>query len=109
MSELPINDVLAQNLAYFMAEKGLNQSTLGAAAGIGQTTVGLYLNPGRRKTGASGKAPSAKLGELEQLARVLGVEVWELLRPMSPSARRAYRQIEAAFLALNNPQEDQKQ
>lgn len=101
MAEKPINDVLAQNLAHFMEEKGLNQSTLGAKAGVGQTTVGVYLNPDRRKPGAKGKPPSAKLTEVEQLAEALNVQVWELLRPLSPEARRAYAQIEAAFLALN--------
>lgn len=104
MADKPINDVLAKNLAYFMEEKALNQSTLGAKAGVGQTTVGVYLNPDRRKPGASGKAPSAKLTEVEQLAEALGVQVWELLRPLSPEARRAYAQIEAAFLALNGKQ-----
>ena len=101
MARMPINDVLAENLAHFMEEKGLNQTTLGAKAGIGQTTVGVYLNPSRRKAGATGKAPSAKLSEVEQLATALEVEVWELLRPLTPAARLAYSKIEAAFLALS--------
>jgi hypothetical protein len=47
----------------------------------GQTTISLYLSPDRRKPGKDGKAGSAKLTEVEMLARALEVEPWELLRP----------------------------
>lgn len=100
MSKKPINDVLAENLAAFMNEKELTQAKLGKLAGIGQTTVSLYLNPGRRQPGKSGKEPSAKLSEVEALANALGVEVWELLRPLTTSQRIAYKKIEAAFNSL---------
>jgi transcriptional regulator with XRE-family HTH domain len=102
MSKKPINEVLASNLLHFMQSRGFTQSALGEKSGIGQTTVGLYLNPDRRKLGASGKPPSAKLSEVEMLADGLGVEVWELLRNLSSSERAAYEQIEKAFNAIRH-------
>lgn len=100
MSEKPINDVLADNLAYYMGERKLKQQALAEKSGMGQTTVSLYLNPSRRKISKSGKIPSAKLSEVEQLSKCLGVEIWQLLRPMSPSDRVAYEALEVAFKAL---------
>lgn len=101
MEEKPINDVLAANLAHFMGERKLTQMALAAKTGMGQTTVGLYLHPERRKISATGKVPSAKLSEVDAIARVLGVEIWQLLRPLTPSQRIAYKAIEEAFAALN--------
>ena len=95
MERKPINDVLAENLAYFMRERGLSQAALAKTADMGQTTVSLYLNPGNRQPGKSGKAPSAKLAEVQRLAGALGVEVWELLRPATVAQRDLYRSIEA--------------
>lgn len=100
MSKKPINDVLAENLAAFMAERKLKQTGLAELSGIGQTTVSLYLSPERRMPSKSGKVPSANLGEVEALARALNVEVWELLRPLTVSQRAAYKQIEGAFAYL---------
>jgi transcriptional regulator with XRE-family HTH domain len=100
MSEKPINDVLAENLAYFMEQRGLKQQALADKSGMGQTTVGLYLNPSRRKISKSGKVPSAKLSEVEQLSKCLGIEIWQLLRPFDPGQRQAYAQIEMAFKAI---------
>lgn len=100
MSKMPINEVLARNLQYFMDQKALTQAALGEKCGVAQTTISLYLKPDRRKVGASGKAPSAKLSEVEMLANGLGVEVWELLRSMSAEERRAYDKIEQAFKTL---------
>lgn len=100
MSKKPINDVLAENLTAFMEERNLTQAALGKLADIGQTTVGLYLNPHRRSPGKTGKPPSAKLSEVEALANALDVEVWEMLRPLTISQRDAYKKIEAAFNSL---------
>jgi len=59
MPESSLNQILADNLALHMEKKG----------------------PDRRKPGKDGKAGSAKLTEVEMLARALEVEPWELLRP----------------------------
>lgn len=76
----PINTVLAENIRLLMAKKHLVQSVLAKSAGIGQTTVSLYLHPEHRKPGKTGKPPSAKLSEVEALADALDVDTWELLR-----------------------------
>lgn len=103
MSGKPINDVLAENLAHFMLKRGLSQQALAGKCGIGQTTISLYLDPSRRKPGAMGKIPSAKLSEVEMLAISLGVNVWELLRSFTPEEREAYEHIERAFKVLHPP------
>lgn len=81
MSKPSLNDILAINLARLMEKTGHKQASLAKLSGIGQTTISLYLNPGRRQPSKSGKVPSAKFGEVETLAEVLGVEPWDLLRP----------------------------
>lgn len=101
MTAKPINEVLAENLLHFMKKRELTQSALAAKCGIGQTTISLYLAPTRRKIGARGKPPSAKLSEVEMLAGALGVEIWELLRHLTPAQRAAYEQIEKAYQAMN--------
>lgn len=94
----PINEVLAANLAFFMKEKKLTQASLGSKAGLAQRTIGNYLKPELRQSESkSGKPPSAKLTEVEKIAVALEVEVWELLRPLSPAERVFYRQIEESF------------
>lgn len=98
---LPINDVVAQNLAYWMAQAGgMSQSTLAERAGVSQKTISNYLNPGQRVEGASGKPPSAKLAELDAIAKALAVEVWQLTRQMSKSERLMYSAIEKAYADL---------
>lgn len=89
-----LNQILAENLSYFMAKIGMTQAQLGRAADMGQTTVSLYLNPQRRLTGKSGKEPSAKLAEVQRLAKALQVEPWELLRPLTEAQREFYRSME---------------
>ncbi|MFY2945835.1 XRE family transcriptional regulator [Achromobacter xylosoxidans] len=81
MSKPTLNEILATNLARLMAKTGHKQASLAAASGVGQTTISLYLNPGRRQPSKSGKIPSAKFGEVEALADALGVMPWDLLRP----------------------------
>ena len=83
MSKPSLNEILAANLARLMERAGYTQASLAKLSGVGQTTISLYLNPGRRQPSKSGKVPSAKFGEVEALAEVLGVEPWDLLRPSS--------------------------
>lgn len=99
-TEKPINEVIAENLAHFMSERGMNQTALAKASGVAQTTISLYLDPARRLASKSGKAPSAKVGELALLATALGVESWQLMRPMTDKEREFYDQIESAFKSL---------
>ena len=89
MPKKPINEVLADNLKRLMTEQKLTQKSLSAATDVAQTTIGLYLSPDRRMRSASGKAPSAKLSEVELLATGLGVEVWELLQNQSTAAAKS--------------------
>lgn len=100
MSSRPISEVLADNLRHYMSKRGLTQAGLAELSKVGQTTIGLYLSPERRQPSKSGKLPSPNLGDVERLAQSLEVEVWDLLRPMTPVERDAYQQIEAAFKAL---------
>lgn len=101
MSKLPINEVLAINLAHFMKEQGFTQASLARKVGIAQRTIGNYLKPALRQAESkSGKAASAKLTEVEKLCEGLGIEVWELLRPISPAERQFYRQVEESFEKL---------
>lgn len=102
MKKTPINNVLARNLAHFMNERGLTQAVLSEKSDVAQTTISLYLHPDRRQPGKTGKLPSAKLSEVESLAKALDLGVWELLRDLSPVQRQAYEQIEAAFRKLSS-------
>lgn len=103
MPKTPINEVLAANLAYFMREKGFTQASLGKKVQLAQRTIGNYLKPQlRQPAGKTGKPPSAKLLEVERIAEGLGIEAWELLRPMTPAEREFYRQIEESFQKLRN-------
>lgn len=107
---LPINEVLASNLAFYMAETGIvSQPALAARSGISQRTISNYLHPTRRAAGSRGKPGSAKLTELERIAKALGVEVWQLLRPGSPQELRAWGQLEEAFKQLAMPPSAQPQ
>lgn len=107
MERKTANQVLADALAYFMEKTGMTQAALAKRADIGQTTVSLYLTPDRRKAGKSGKEPSAKISEVERLADALGVQMWELLRPMSPERREFYRSMEALLLSGKLPAQTQ--
>ncbi|MEG2581166.1 helix-turn-helix domain-containing protein [Comamonas sp.] len=104
MNQSPLNQALADNLARLMDMKGLKQMALAKKCGVAQTTISLYLNPDRRKPGKDGKPGSAKLTEVEMLASALGVESWELLRPMTGAQREVYERIEAAYRALQPKQ-----
>ena len=101
MATKSINEALAENLKHFMDERQLVQKALAAKCGVAQTTISNYLNPGRRPIGASGKAPSAKLSEVEMMATALDIEPWQLLRSFSHDERVAYEAIETAYRALH--------
>lgn len=100
VSKTPINQILAENLAHFMRERHLNQVGLSKRSGISQRSISNYLNPDARASGKSGKAPSAKLSEVELIADSLDIEAWQLLRKMSDSERVLYSNVERAFKEL---------
>lgn len=79
MTKSTINEVLARNLKIRMEAKGMKQERLAARSKVGQTTISLYLSPDRRKPGATGKVPSAKVGEIEALASALGCRFNDLV------------------------------
>lgn len=91
----PITETLAENLEHFMTAKGVVQKELAKRSGIGQTTISLYLNPGSRNDTASGKPGSPALVKVEALADALEVELWELLRPLTPAQRDLIRSVDA--------------
>lgn len=93
-----VSAILATNLSRLMEEKSLTQVALATKTGIGQTTISLYLNPERRQEGTSGKPPSPKLEIVQVLAEALGVELWELLRPLSDAERAMYKSVDALVL-----------
>lgn len=97
---LPINEVVAQNLAYWMEQAGLKQAALAEKAGVSQKTISNYLNPEQRTEGSSGKDPSGKLSELDRIARALSIEVWQLTRQMTRHERAMYAAIEKAYEEL---------
>lgn len=102
----PINVVLAENIAAAMQRKQItSQEQLAKVSGVSQRTISNYLNPDKRAQGKSGRAPSAKLSEVEQIARALNVETWDLLRQLSPRERELHERIEAAYRALRGDEE----
>ncbi|WP_312587410.1 helix-turn-helix domain-containing protein [Comamonas terrigena] len=105
MSPSTLNQALAENLAFLMQKKGLRQMALAKRCGVAQTSISNYLHPERRKLGKDGKPGSAKLTEVEMLAEALGVEPWELLRPMNGPRREVYERIEAAYKALTSKED----
>lgn len=98
--------MLSENLAFWMQQRGLNaQEVLAARAGVSQRTISDYLHPENRLDSKTGKEPSAKLTEVEKLARALDIGVWDLLRDLTPKERAFYRQVEDAYRKLidDNP------
>lgn len=103
MPSPPVNAVLAENLTFFMQQRRLSQNALGKLAGLDQRTVGNYCKPELREpVGKTGKPRSAKLTEVEMLAKALNVEPWELLRHYAPGERDFYAQIEESFRKLRS-------
>lgn len=98
--EKHINQVVADNLAYWMSEAKMTQMALAEKSGVSQKTISNYLNPDQRAEGSKGKPPSPKLTELDMIARALSVSVWQLTREMSASERKMYESIEDAYKRL---------
>ncbi len=103
----PINEVLARNIAGAMKRRNIaTQKDLAKLCGLSQRSISNYLHPENHSRGASGKAPSAKLSEVEKIAHALDVDPCDLLRDMTPSERETYQRIEAAFRALRGTDGD---
>lgn len=98
-----INQVVAENLAHWMEQAGFtSQQALADKSGVSQRTIANYLKPGLRDDTSSGKEPSAKVTELAKLAAALHIEVWQLLREMTPQEREFYAHIEEAYKRLTH-------
>lgn len=93
MAASRIVEVFAQCLRHHMGALGVTQADLAKRSGIGQTTISLYLRPKARGDTVSGKAGSPTLANVEALADALGVEVWELLRVVTPAERELMRAV----------------
>lgn len=101
MTAKSINEVLATNLAHFMKQRGIkSQPELAKLSGVSQRTISNYLNPDLREQGISGKQPSAKLTEVDKIAKSMNIEAWDLLRDLSDTEREMYERIEAAYKHL---------
>lgn len=84
-----------------------SQQALADKSGVSQRTIANYLKPTLRDDTSSGKEPSAKVTELAKLAAALHIEVWQLLREMTPQEREFYAQIEEAYKRLTHRQQPQ--
>lgn len=104
-----INQVVAENLAHWMEQAGFtSQQALADKSGVAQRTIANYLKPTLRDDTSSGKEPSAKVTELAKLATALHIEVWQLLREMTPQEREFYAQIEEAYKRLTHRRDGAK-
>src|SRR5574337_596375 len=92
----PANIVLGEALAHFMAAGHWSNVTLARASGVSEGTIRNYLAPHKRDQGASGKAPSAKLAELDKIAEAMGLRVTDLLEDMSSDDRALLHRRRAA-------------
>ena len=90
MKKSTVNEALARNLKAWMEAKGMKQEQLASKSKVGQTTISLYLSPDRRKPGATGKIPSAKVGEIESLAEALGCRFADLVSDGHDEAHDAW-------------------
>lgn len=100
MNSEPITHAVARNLRRLMASKNLKQSEVAKRAGIGQTTVSLWLNPQARKEGETDTPASGTLARLEALARAVEVAPWELLAPEGAPAFALSEEERAVISAL---------
>jgi len=78
-----VNQLLAANLEFLMRETPAlaTQAQLAAKSGVDQKTISNYLAPDNRPVGKKGRPASAKLTEVELIARAFKLEAWELLHP----------------------------
>lgn len=105
-----INQVVAENLAHWMEQAGFtSQQALADKSGVSQRTIANYLKPGLRDDTSSGKEPSAKVTELQKLADALHIEVWQLMRAMTPQEREFYAHIEEAYKRLAHRQQSEEE
>lgn len=110
MAEGTVN-VLARNLKSLMDEHlpKLSQNELGKKTGVGQTSIGLMLNPEKRLPTKSGRIPSPTLAQIEKVAAFFHKEAWQLLHPnpaqapLSESERKRYEAFENAMKQLQEP------
>jgi transcriptional regulator with XRE-family HTH domain len=105
--KMELSGALAVNLAYYMGRAKLSQNGLAKLSKIPQTTISLLLHPERRIPLKSGKTPSPTLSQIEVLARFLGCEAWELLRPMGDRERKIYEAIEMSYKSVLSAAEPQ--
>jgi transcriptional regulator with XRE-family HTH domain len=98
MAASKVTKTFAANLRYFMDAKKIKQVKLAQKTGLGQTTISLYLRPDARNNDtASGQSASPTLARVEAIADALEVEVWELLRPLTPTQRDLIKSVEAVI------------
>lgn len=100
MGKTPINQRVAANLRWYMDQAGLTESALGKRAKLSPRTIGNFLHPEKRTTGARGKPPSGKLAELESIADALGLDMVALIVESSDADREANRRLALAAHVL---------
>lgn len=83
-----LNAILAENLTRILEERGLSDSQVARIAGVAANTVGNYKR-GASEFTSSGKERSAKLTEVESIARALGVPPIQLLTDADERRRLA--------------------
>lgn len=83
MSSKTATQVLADNLRRLMEDNKSfrTQGAVAKRAGVDQKTISNCLNPEQRKATAKGRLPSPTLAQVEKIAGVFGLQVWELLQP----------------------------
>ncbi len=110
MDSPSVVQTVAAALAHFMRRAEIKEAALGKKAGVSPRTVGNFLRPHLRQPGASGKAPSGKLTELEMIARALGIQVVDLVGFKTPEEAEQEQQFrEAVRLMLQAAQKQEQQ
>ena len=107
MEEKSINQVFADNLKALMEYKGLNQPALAEKIGVSQKTVSNCLNPGNRDASATGVERSANLTNVDRIAKALGTESWQMLRPLDSKQREFYIKMEDLYKVMHRDASDQ--
>lgn len=88
MDEQNLRTIISDHIKAEMERKGVRSiSELSRVANMPQTTLNLYTSPERAKG-----LPNLK--HLLTLANFFGLEVWELLCPVSEAERRLMRSFE---------------
>ncbi len=89
MGSKTLNQVLADTLNRLMTERNLSNYQLGRLAHVAPNTIANYRNAAGDKFTSTGKERSAKLAEVERIARALHVHPLALLTDPAEHARRA--------------------